>query len=176
MSFDPLKQLLQDADARLAHQRASVAPGALATRVQRVFDRRLRRRRLALASAGVVAVVSLGVLFIERQQRPNDIATTARPVDSTVTLASLHAARAEADLHEAVVSRVLGSRTETAKRKLPVSMQSEEAALLLIYQGDRLAKDPQLREPAAMAYRQASEAFPGTHAAATARQRLEAIN
>ncbi len=48
--------------------------------------------------------------------------------------------------------------------------------MLLLYQGDRLAREPSLRASASLAYRQASELFPQTRGAAAARERLGAIN
>ena len=55
---------------------------------------------------------------------------------------------------------------------MELQWQRERAALVLVRQGDRLADELKLPEPAAVAYRQASDTFPGTRSAAVARARL----
>jgi hypothetical protein len=70
----------------------------------------------------------------------------------------------------------LGVAGRPASGQLRLELQREEATLLLLHQGDVLARDPALRDSAAVAYRQAVELFPETSAAATARQRLDTLN
>jgi hypothetical protein len=55
---------------------------------------------------------------------------------------------------------------------LELRWQREQAALVLLHQGDRLAKELNLPRPAAVAYRQASETFPDTPSGEIARARL----
>jgi hypothetical protein len=59
---------------------------------------------------------------------------------------------------------------------IDLAWQREQAALVLVRQGDRLAVELNLPEPAAVAYRQASETFPGTHWGGVARERLTKSN
>ena len=57
-----------------------------------------------------------------------------------------------------------------------MELRREEATLLLLNQGDTLSREPELRGPAKIAYRQAADLFPDTQAAAVAKERLDALN
>jgi hypothetical protein len=108
----------------------------------------------------------------------------AATIDPEQARAAYRRLVAEADRRESIAARVQESRSrvrlasvERSKAgELRLEMQREEATLLLLHQGDVLARDPALRDSAAVAYRQAVDLFPETSAAATARQRLDTLN
>jgi hypothetical protein len=108
----------------------------------------------------------------------------AATIDPEQARAAYRRLVAEADRRESIAARVQESRSRvrlaSAERstsgELRLELQREEATLLLLHQGDVLARDPALRDSAAVAYRQAVELFPETSAAATARQRLDTLN
>lgn len=199
MKRDPLEQLLRQADEQ-AGEVSTLSGHEIAGRA---WGRRQRGRRVRAGSAvAVVALLCSTVWLVlprwdsrqvarpERPQREKQVAPLALNQDPPAPPAArgdeARARRerlADADVWEAVGARLAASaRARERSRgmhtdgRLRLQLEQEQAALVLLYQGDRLAKDPELREPATIAYRQASEMFPHTHGAAAARQRLEAIN
>jgi hypothetical protein len=194
---DELEQLLRHADdvgpASTPAGRARELAEAVRQRHRR---RQARRARTGAAAAMVIACVVLGSLLMNpslharRSARTSSVTTqpvaintidTAPTVDPEQARAAYRRLVAEADRREAIAARVQHSRPRvSAQRSTPgelrLELQREEATLLLLHQGDVLARDPALRGPAAVAYRQAVELFPETSAAATAKQRLDTLN
>jgi hypothetical protein len=168
--------------------------------LQRRRDRAKRRLRVGGAAAVVVGLASLFAFLANdpagRRVGPSvavvptvftTTTTTSPPIDPERARADAKQLVARADLYEAVVTRVQeSSRSRTAAAasrstryattELRLGLQREESTLLLLHQGDVLAREPDLRGQAAVSYRQATDMFPETHGAAVAKQRLDALN
>lgn len=186
MDRDPLTDILRRADAAAA---APAGRADVAGIVRRRFDRRRRRRR-AMAAMATMIVVGFGTVWVSTASRRDDrqkgqvavteIAPPPGPSDVAALRDELAGLQRDGDAREAVVRRVMleseGCRAaKAARREDPLDVlrwQREQAALVLVRQGDRLADDLDLPQPAAVAYRRASETFPDTHWGAVARARL----
>ena len=188
--LDNLDELLRRADG------VAGAPPKAADLAGRVRRRHVRRRRLraAVGTTAVAICLVAGVWQIGLPSRSGPgpdsshvSVAVAQPVDVVAIRSELNALRLEADRHEAAAARMLvreqrrntGSATRlrlAAEPPIDVAWQREQAALVLVRQGDRLSQEFNLPEPAALAYRQASETFPGTHWGGVARQRLTKSN
>ena len=187
---DDLDDLLRRADGVVG-----LPPGAadVAGRARRRHVRR-RRVRAAIGTAAVAVCVAVGVWQVARPAKPGPVPDLAhvnvaptQPVDIVAMRSELDALRREADRHDATAARMLvrEQRRNTVIRRpaaagggpsVDLGWQREQAALVLVRQGDRLSQELNLPEPAAVAYRQASETFPGTHWGGVARQRLTKSN
>ena len=83
----------------------------------------------------------------------------------------------DADLHEQTAARLLRSRparrakSPTHAASTDVQSQRDRAALILVYEADRSARENRPADAVA-SYRRAIELFPQTHWAEVARQRL----
>ena len=178
--LDNLDDLLRRADGV-----AGLPPGAagVAGRVRRRHVRR-RRVRAAVGTAAVAVCVAAGVWQVAVTHV--NVAPT-QPVGVVAVRSELDALRLEADRHEATAARMLvreqRRNTSSATRlrraadpPIDLAWQREQAALVLVRQGDRLSQELNLPESAALAYRQASETFPGTHWGGVARERLTKSN
>jgi hypothetical protein len=189
-----LEQLLRDADGTMPPSPPPPRPTRdLAESVRRLHrDRRARRARAGAATALLACVALSGWLVYPPQQarrfaQPPGVSTNAVATNTTPPVDREHARAAylrlvaEADRRESIAARVQQWRARTSADRptlgeLRVELQREEATLLLLQQGDLLARDPALRNSAAVAYRQAVELFPGTSGADAAKARLETIN
>ncbi|CAA9419601.1 MAG: hypothetical protein AVDCRST_MAG64-2783, partial [uncultured Phycisphaerae bacterium] len=113
------------------------------------------------------------------------IAPSTSPTQAADVRRALAELARECELREQAVRRVLAkgepprgsraARRASAARLDPLmelEWQREQAALVLVRQGDRLSDELNLPKPAALAYRSASDTFPGTHWGAIARARL----
>ena len=187
MEHDPLTNLLQRADAE-----ASPPPSAVdvALRVRRCRTRR-RRVRTGGALLATLLVVGVTVQVGRKSASPDRSEATGvalvlpeKPVDATATRGELALLSQERRVSEAVVQRLLETerqRLAPANRPAPVPQvdfilelqwQREQAAAVLVRQGDRLANELNLPAAAQVAYQQASSTFPNTRSGAIAYERL----
>jgi hypothetical protein len=196
---DTLEQLLREADAGAIGPSTARPAGQLAEAVRQ--RRRSRRARRAAAGVAVVLLacgsVSMWMIHSPRQRpsvalsdgqpapvaiAPAHVATAASNVGPAQALAGFRRLVAEADRRESIAARLqdarppVGTRSSRSSAARSIELQREEATLLLLHQGDTLARDPALRESAAVAYRQAVDLFPKTSGATAAKQRLETLN
>jgi hypothetical protein len=190
---DDLDNLLRRADAATgAPPRAS----DLAGRVRR--RREVRRRRRSLAAGGAAFAICLVAAVWQVGRLPGDVprggsssvaVTGIVPpkLDTAAVRAEVAALQAQSRRHEAAAARFTAierHRTATARARVRLAAdvstspewQREQAALVLVRQGDRLAGEMNLPASAAVAYRRASETFGGTHWADVARERLTNTN
>ena len=164
---DPLGQLLRQTDQAI--QAPSLIPG-LTTRAQQKGRRRKQVRRSA--AVALVIGLSLGISIVALQ-RPTPPAPTVATDSGEVQRVRLQLAELnrEADLHERLARRIAAR-----ERRRPVRAQLEldvdEAAFALVYQADRLARQPNLQLAAADFYRQVASDFPDSTWAPIARERL----
>ena len=195
MTQEELDNLLRRAD-RAADEPRQVGHD-LAHRVRRRHARG-RRIRAVVGTTGIAAALLVGGLIALRSpDASRDIAMTEsalppRPGEAVDVVADrLEVARLQrdADVREAAVRLVMDGRAAAAaaRRAAPplrpppvvhdplmeLQWQREQAALVLVRQGDRLGRELDLPGPAAVAYRQASETFAGTRWAAVAESRLQ---
>jgi hypothetical protein len=191
VNAEDLDNLLRRADDAAAVPQMS---HDVAGRVRRRQARR-RRVRAAVASSVVVLCLAAGVWQLGRPtheavatKSTGGTVVSVPPVDPAALRSELASLRRQSDRYEAVAARLLVSERRrgaaaTERRRLAaapavidLAWQREQAALVLVRQGDRLAGELNLPEPAAVAYRQASETFPDTHWAGIARERLTQSN
>ena len=182
MPRDPLKQLLESADATAA------APPTLADLSQRVKRRHHRRRTMKTAGVAIAAIVMIAVplltlaMFPRHSSPPTNFVMKNRPPAPTrQDLARLDLI---AELHEQTADRLQRATSSTQVQPVPVIVadhdivlkqvreQRDRAALILIYDADQAAREKQTTRALA-AYRRTIELFPQTHWAAVARQRLK---
>ena len=182
---DDLTPLIRRADDDAAISEL-VPAGAFAASVRKRWTRR-RQVRTGVASAAVALVaVALSVWKLAdggQTAPPRVAAVDVSPVQN-VSLASIQITldqlERECELRESAVARMLASERRRGAGKphtpgapaIDPGWQREQAALVLVRQGDRLAQDLNLPRSAAAAYRQARDTFPGTHWAAIADARL----
>jgi hypothetical protein len=191
---DPLQQLLRDADDRISAPPARDAR-ELASRVRTRHARRRNFHRSAVGAgvavaAAVVCLVSLPrsdprVPVVVTRIEPPLTQTPVQPAAIAHLRARQRRLEGEADAREAALvglveatgrrARPHGSRSARPV-ELRLELRREEATLLLLNQGDALAREPDLRGRAEVAYRQAAGLFPETRGAAVAKQRLDALN
>jgi hypothetical protein len=178
MSRDELFILLRRADQATDPARACMD---LAARVRRRAQlRRTRRRRLSVAATVPVLLTLTIWPFVARRHGQQE-----QTVDLAVVRADLARLRDQSAVAEATATLMMDderSRTAQSARRarearlvdpmLELTWQREQAALVLLHQGDRLAKELNLPRPAEVAYRQASETFPDTPSGEIARSRL----
>ena len=189
MSERSVEELLRRADA--AAGRPALVPD-LAGRVLRRARRRRRRAVVGLAAAASVLLAAGATLLLSTDRAaptapPEHVADTQRPVrpgGAERLREEIARLRAEADSRMAVVEHMLAleRRREKAKpyrRHVAVAdpaeqiqQQMDKAALVMVYQADRLSRQLNLRAPAMAIYRRTIELFPETHWAGVARQRL----
>ena len=166
------------------------APTGVVTRVRQRGERLRRRRQRVRAVATMVVVggVAAAGVVLNRPQ-PERIAVIrplppTRPSAATPSIdvdalrAEYERLKQECEAREAAVARALDAerRRQFARSDplLEIEWQRELAALALVRQGDRLSEDLSLPEPAALAYLEARDTFPGTQWAAVAEARLAA--
>jgi hypothetical protein len=190
---DPLQQLLRDVDELATSVRAPARdPQALASSVRG----RHRLRRVVRGAGGGILATAVTIVcltsWLTTKPRGSTVAEriespmTTQPADVEHVRALQRQLVAEADVREAAAIRLFEAaerrgRSRTARRTPPptdlrVDLQREEATLLLLHQGNELARDPALRESAAVAYRQAIDLFPETSGASAAKARLDTLN
>ncbi len=192
MPVDPLRELLKRADADAGPPPA--LPGDLATRVLRRAARR-RRRMFLVSGVAAAALLALAVSLPRLARYPGlrvtDLEPLPRetaPLGSDVKLRSeIARLEAEAEMRLAVARRMVlllehanrtAARTAATARPDPagnIRRQADQAAIVLMQQGDRLFQELHLPGAAERMYRCALRAFADTPWADVARQRLEAI-
>ena len=166
---DPLGQLLRDADASV---RLPVAVVGLAQRVRAV---RNRKRRVAQVGAAAVVLVAASAMWtvISWKNRVVPTLTVSHPSPQTI-LAQLaidldvHARTAELLMQPSRSRRVVAHPMTVSN---DVQLQRDRAALILVYEADRSARENRPGDAIA-SYRRAIELFPQTHWAEVARRRL----
>jgi hypothetical protein len=178
---DNLDLLLRRADGA-----AGVPPAVanLAGRVREHYTRRLaQRRRMAGVVATSCLVAAFGVVWSSLSKRPGQLAQPPQPQPDFVAMRTeVVQLRRDADLRLASIDRAVRNakspRVAVSARDplTEIAWQREQAALVLVHQGDRLSRDLKLASTAAVAYRQARDAFPGTRWASVAESRLAGEN
>lgn len=191
MSDDPLKRILQEADA--AADQPPPMSTDLARRVRRLAE---RRRRLSFglnAAAALVLAVGMTLLWSSPRIPP-------RPVPG-VHLVGQQQEQLEAERMQAEITRLrreAASRLAVARRTRELMARSgrargsklaaevpdpmanvrrevERTAYLLVWQADRMCRQQNLCDLAVGKYRRVVELFPDTPWATVARQRLDEI-
>jgi hypothetical protein len=180
MSHDPIQNLICDTDAASACRPTR----ACVERIQQIVQRRRIIRR-SLVGAGAM-LLAMGIFAGWQAWRVHPLASpnfAAKP-DIEKLEAEVAALRAEADWRAAMAGRLAGQQEKSwqlarLRRKLAepdalqrVREQVEYAAFTMVYQADRLAANPDLRDSARQIYRDVLYDFPRTQGANTARERL----
>ena len=192
MSDDPLKKLLQQADAMAGGPPET--PGDLAQRVRVLAARRQRVRvGFSAAAAAIVLVVGMTLLWPQGSAPPQPVneppvvqVEQSQP-DIARLKAEIERLHREADTRLAVVQRTQEileemRRFEELKRQPPwpdavanVRREVDQAAYTLVSQADRMCRELDLCDSAAVKYRRVVELFPETRWAVVARQRLSEL-
>jgi hypothetical protein len=191
MSSDPLKQLLQKADA-LAGDPPEM-PADLARCVRRLAARRRRMDVGWGAAAAILLAVWITLLWSQTpvpSQSPHEprVADTQEPQPTSDQIqAEIARLRREADTRLVVVRRteeILKEmrRFDELKRQpawpdaiANARREVDQAAYVLVSQADRMCRELDLCESAAVKYRRVVELFPETRWATVARQRLNEL-
>jgi len=191
MSDEPLKRILQEADA--AAGPPPELPADLARRVRRLAARR-RQVRFGLGVAAAI-VLAVGMMSLWSQaptpSRPGGDSRSVQrpePLDVASIRAEIEALRREADVRLAVAQRTQEileqMRRAEAVTKRPQALpdpvadarrQLDKAAYTLVFQADRMCRELDLCDSAAIKYQRVVELFPDTPWAVVARQRLSEI-
>jgi CHAT domain-containing protein len=192
MSDDPLKKLLQQADAMAGGP--PEMPGDLARRV-RLRAARRRRVRVGVSAAAAAIVLAVGTTLLWPQgstlsppanEPPVALVEQSQP-DVARIEAEIERLRREADTRLAVVNRTQEileemKRLDELKKQPPVPdavayarREVDQAAYTLVSQADRMCRELDLCESAAVKYRRVVKLFPESCWAAVARQRLSEL-
>ncbi|MGQ9648602.1 MAG: hypothetical protein ACUVXJ_00645 [Phycisphaerae bacterium] len=187
MSDERLEQLLRQADE--AFGRVPCLAANLGARVRRQARRRRRVMVVTSAAAAMLAlVVSAIALRSERGTPPWPegplIADKIAAHEQVVQLqAEIDRLKEEIARHARVVEearrraeieqRLAALKQQAAIDPLQeVSDQVDRAALIMVYQADRMCRELNLREAAMASYERTIELFPKTHWAQVAKDRL----
>ena len=193
MRDDPLKKLLQQADAMAGGP--SEMPGDLARRVRVLAARRQRVRvGISAAAAAIVLVVGMTLLWPQGatlpppgSEPPVAQAEQLQP-DIAQIKTEIERLRREADTRLAVVQRTQEileemKRLEELKKHPPLPdavanarREVDQAAYTLVSVADRMCRELDLCDSAAVKYRRVVELFPDTRWAVVARQRLSELD
>lgn len=178
MSID-LEQLLREADAEAR------PPAECADLAGSIRSLARRRRFIRMTGGASVAIVAMVVLSLVLYPSPPDqrIFTTVAPQspeDAEALAREMADVSAEADARMRMLERVVaaGRRTDSnrgaraADPLIAVRREQDRAAFLLIYEGDRLARQSRELARAAEEYRRVVALFPDTRWASVARERL----
>ncbi len=191
MGNDPLKKLLQQADALAGSPPAM--PGDLVERVRRLAVGRRRVRVGINAAAAILLAVGITLLW-SQASTPLRPASEPQVVDSGPPQPDVEAIKAEierlhreADIRLAVVRRTQEileemRRFEELKKQpaLPDAVANarrevDKAAYVLVSQADRMCRKLDLCDSAAVKYRRVVDLFPDSRWATVARQRLSEL-
>lgn len=187
MCADRLQELVRQADADA--EGAPPMPADLATRVwRRARGPRWHLRGLSAAAALLLIVVGTWALWPVGDLKPTPDAAVpavvAVPAASQRRLEQLHL---EAEWRRALALEIIEERAAQdrlaslqAQADVPdprgqIRRSLEQAAEVLVAQGDRLRLEGQRPEDAVEAYRLAADLFPRSTWAAVARARLDAL-
>jgi hypothetical protein len=187
MSDERLEQLLRQADAAFGDPR--VGPADLSLRVRRRARRQRRVRVLGTAAAAVLVLSLSTVAWVNRPGRPGPgpapivVDNGPTPVSVAELQMQIEQLREEIRTGCAAVQEVL--RRQEFEQRLAVSRkraeadplkevsdQMDRAALIMVYQADRMYRELNLRESAVASYEQTIKLFPETHWAQVAKDRL----
>lgn len=192
MSDDPLRKLLQRADAMAGGP--PEMPGDLARRV-RILAARRRRVRVGIsaAAAGIVLVVGMTLLWPQDPTLPQPVneSPVAQVEQSQPDIAQIKAEierlHREANTRLAVVQRTqeileemkrldeLKKQTRMPDAIANARREVDQAAYTLVSVADRMCRELDLCDSAAVKYRRVVELFPETPWAVVARQRLSEL-
>jgi len=191
MSGDPLKQLLQQADA-LAGGPPEM-PGDLAQRVRTLAARRRRVQVGFSAAAAIVLAVGMTLLWLQASTAPQlanelQVADAEPPQpDFAEIKAELERLRRQAETRLAVIHRTQEileemKRFEELKKQPPLPdavanarREVDKAAYVLVSRADRMCRELDLCDSAAVKYRRVVDLFPDSRWATVARQRLSEL-
>lgn len=178
---DPIGQLLRNADASLP---SPAAPDGLALRVRHRRDRRWRRTTRYVVAMASIALIMLTVWLtttIASRPAPAKHLAVSPPARQRMSDAMMLAAiDLNARLHEQTAAMLISDRR--AARPAPshasagadVQTQRDRAALILVYEAERSAREHHPADAAA-GYRRAIALFPQSPWADVARQRLKEL-
>jgi hypothetical protein len=191
MSADRLRQILQQADATAGA--APEMPGDLAQRV-RVRASRRRRVRVGLGAAAVLVLAVGATWFWPRRSTTPRSSDQSRSVvaeppepDVAQLKVELERLRRDAEMRLAVIHRTEEILEELkhfdALRNQPpppdavanTRRQVDHAAYVLVSQADRMCRELNLCDSAAVRYRRVVDLFPESRWAVVARQRLSEL-
>jgi hypothetical protein len=193
MGDEPLKRLLQEVDA--AAGPPPDLPADLALRVRTLALRRQRMRFGLSMAAAIVLAVGMASLWSQAPPAPSGLGgpaeivqTRPEPPDVASIRAEIEQLRREADLRLAVAQRTQEILEQMRRAEALTKPQQalpdpvvdarrelEKAAYTLVYQADRMCRELDLCESAAIKYQRVVELFPETPWAVVARQRLSEI-
>ena len=177
MQDERLENLLRESDADLDAPRGSAG---LAERVRATAKKRAARRRYIGAVGIVILVVSVTSAVFERTKKP---AVLVDVTSARIEIAQLaDEAKWRSELAERLWQRERDAKKFQAQKRratnlinVPIEAPVERPAYAMLYQADRMARNPGLRDAAIEAYREVSSDFPKTPSAQVARQRLETM-
>lgn len=180
MTHDPIEQLLRRADATAGAPQQS--PDDLPARVKVLHTRRQRRRLIsAAASAALLCIVAVGVGLLSQPSAmsPGDIARLKAEITE------LREQITEREAHIELLLAIEQQQQELAQLRQVVyvvdptdqiNYQVSRAALTILLEADRKHEQYGLTESARRDYQRIIDLFPDTDSAATAHQRLAALN
>ena len=179
---DPIHDLLCEADASVAPPRRIED---LADAARRTAGARQRIR--SVSGAVVVLLLGASLVFVSFKDRRGVVADSHAMTPQQIEQARRDLAELDqqAQYHERLAQRIAerepGRRPAARERAgwidaSRVRRDLDEAAFSIVYQGDRLARQPDLATPAADLYRQVIADFPGSSWAPVARERLARLN
>jgi hypothetical protein len=191
MGDEPLRRILQEADA--AAGPPPDLPAGLARRVRRLAVRRRRVRFGFSAAAAIALSVGMTALWFQAPT-PSGLSGGSRivqrpePADVESIRAEIEGLRREADVRLAVAQRTqeileqMRRAEALTKHAVPLPdpvadarRELDKAAYTLVSQADRMCRELDLCDSAAIKYQRVVELFPETPWATVARQRLEQI-
>jgi len=184
---DSLEQLLRATDAANPARSPSVDPAGAAQRVR--TRRRAQQLRIrAISAAACVLLVIAGGVWLGMRPSPATSphrtivkATGAQPSSTRPVTATLVAFDLQSELHEQTAARLIRSGDARATRRVTavsaiadVQTQRDRAALILVYEAERSARENRTRDAVA-SYRRTIELFPHSPWAQVARERLKEL-
>lgn len=190
MSDERLEQLLRQADEAFA--RLPCPATDLGIRVRRQARRQRRVIMLGSAAAAmlalVVSAISLrsdrgaplrpeGPVMADNSAVHEQVAQLQAEIDRLKEEIASHARVVEEVMRRAEIEQRLAALKQQAAIDplQEVSDQVDRAALIMVYQADRMYRELNLRESAVASYEQTIKLFPQTHWAQVAKDRLAAL-
>lgn len=174
---DPIEQLLRETDQSVHPAHRTLDTSELATRVLQT-ERKRRTYRTGGAIVAVLLVVS-PIIYSTIPPKP-DIQVRVDPgVNARLEMESDHL-QARIAAQEATVRTLLAIEKKSEHRarldaiaRMPTADDcTERAASAIVFQADRMLREPGSAGPARKAYDEVISFFPQTISAITARQRL----
>jgi hypothetical protein len=174
---DRLEQLLRETDVALA---APPLNPELAEVAQRKGRRRQRIRIVAASTAPLLLLAGITVYILRPHHRASPVANVTPADQVQRTKEQIAELNRQAEWHDRLARRIAAhERRHPDPNRLLAGLDParlnrdlDEAAFALVYQADRLARQPELQPAAADFYRQVASDFPDSTWAPIARERL----